>query len=129
MIAYELSPSKFTGYVVISYINLMKSLIESKEDVAELRKRKILYTMLGSDEQVLEMFRDINTYGEANPVLFRDVKDKIEAHCNSTMKKCIGEVRYMHFRNPRTAIAWLAAVSLIAIDSASLYYAARPSNK
>ncbi|KAL0377207.1 UNVERIFIED_CONTAM: hypothetical protein Scaly_0838300 [Sesamum calycinum] len=130
MVAYELSPQNRTNYVVISYIDLMKSLIESKEDVAELRKRKILYNALGSDEQVLEVFRDINTYANVDRPIFRDIKDKIEAHYSSRMKKWIGEVRDVHFRNPRTAIAWLAAVSLIAIASASLYYSARRgSNK
>ncbi|KAL0377217.1 UNVERIFIED_CONTAM: hypothetical protein Scaly_0839300 [Sesamum calycinum] len=129
-IAYELSPHNVTNYVVISYINLMKSLIGSKEDVAELRKRKILNNALGSDEQVLEVFRDINTYGDANRQIFREAKDKIEAHYNSRMKTWIGEVRDVHFRNPRTAIAWLAAISLIAIASASLYYSVRRgSNK
>ncbi|KAL0456076.1 UNVERIFIED_CONTAM: hypothetical protein Slati_0946800 [Sesamum latifolium] len=130
MIAYELSPNNVTNYVVISYINFMKSLTESKEDVAELRKRKILYNVLGSDEQVLEVFRDINTYRDANPRIFRDVKDKIEAHYNSRVKKWIGEARHVHFRNPRTVIAWLAAISLIAIAAASLYYSERrESNK
>ncbi|KAL0349395.1 UNVERIFIED_CONTAM: hypothetical protein Sangu_1167300 [Sesamum angustifolium] len=130
MVAYELSPQNRTNYIVISYIDLMKSLIESKEDVAELRKRKILYNALGSDEQVLEVFRDINTYANVDRPIFRDVKDKIEAHYSSTMKKWIGDVRYEHFRNLRTAIAWLAAVSLIAIASASLYYSVRRgSNK
>ncbi|KAK4406307.1 hypothetical protein Sango_0637200 [Sesamum angolense] len=130
MVAFELSPQDRTNYVVISYIDLMKSLIESKEDVAELRKRKILYNALGSDEQVLEVFRDINTHANVDRTIFRDVKNKIEAHYSSTMKKWIGEVRDVHFRNPRTAIAWVAAVSLIAIASASLYYSARRgSNK
>ncbi|KAK4406309.1 hypothetical protein Sango_0637400 [Sesamum angolense] len=88
----------------------------------ELRKRKILYNALGSDEQVLEVFKEINTYANVNRPIFHDVKDKIEEHYNNSMKKCIGEVRYEHFRNVRTAIAWLAAVSLIVIASVSLYY-------
>ncbi|KAK4406313.1 hypothetical protein Sango_0637800 [Sesamum angolense] len=46
MIAFELSPNNFNNHMVTSYINLMKSLIESPEDVKELREKKVVSTFL-----------------------------------------------------------------------------------
>ncbi|KAL0456093.1 UNVERIFIED_CONTAM: hypothetical protein Slati_0948500 [Sesamum latifolium] len=89
MIAFELSLNNFNNHMVTSYINLMKSLIESPEDVRELREKKILFNLLGTDKQVLQVYKDINTYGANNPLIFRNVKDKIQAHHNSKMKTWI----------------------------------------
>ncbi|KAL0349398.1 UNVERIFIED_CONTAM: hypothetical protein Sangu_1167600, partial [Sesamum angustifolium] len=72
MIAFELSPNNFNNHMVTSYINLMKSLIESPKDVKELREKKILFNFLGSDEQVLKVYQEIDTYGADNPDIFRN---------------------------------------------------------
>ncbi|KAL0377212.1 UNVERIFIED_CONTAM: hypothetical protein Scaly_0838800 [Sesamum calycinum] len=70
MIAFELSPNNVNNNMVTSYINLMKSLIESPEDVKELREKKILFNLLGSDEQVQKMYEKIDTHGADNPLIF-----------------------------------------------------------
>ncbi|KAL0290496.1 UNVERIFIED_CONTAM: hypothetical protein Sangu_2571400 [Sesamum angustifolium] len=46
MIAFELSPNNFNNHMVTSYINLMKSLIESPKDVKSSEKRKSCSTFL-----------------------------------------------------------------------------------
>lgn len=126
LVAYELSPNQPTEAEVVSYINLMKSLIEGPEDVKELREKKIFYNMLGSDEEVLNVFKDINTYGENNRLLFQHVKAQIQAHYNSRIKTWIAELIHTNFRSPWTVTAFLAAVALLAISAAQLYYAVHP---
>ncbi|KAK4424873.1 hypothetical protein Salat_1680900 [Sesamum alatum] len=127
MLAYEMSPNNVNNGVVTSYINLMKSLIESTEDVKELREKKILYNMLGSDEQVRDVYKEIKTYG--NPPVFHDLQEKIQAHYNSKMKTWIAELIHTHFRTPWTVIGLLAAISLLAIASVNVYFSAhRKSN-
>ncbi|KAI3448830.1 hypothetical protein Pfo_005495 [Paulownia fortunei] len=123
MIAYELSPNNPNMGEVTSYINLMKSLIESPADVKELREKKILYNMLGSDEEVLNVYKDINTYGANNPHIFQDVKDKIQAHYNSKTKTWIAELIHTHFRTPWTLITLLAAMVLLALTAVQVHYA------
>ncbi|KAL0377210.1 UNVERIFIED_CONTAM: hypothetical protein Scaly_0838600 [Sesamum calycinum] len=121
MIAFELSPNNINNNMVTSYINLMKSLIESLEEVKELREKKILFNLLGSDEQVQKMYEKIDTHGADNPLIFGEVKDKIQAHYNNKMKMWIGEFIHTHFRTPWTVIGLVAAISLLAIASANLF--------
>ncbi|KAL0349391.1 UNVERIFIED_CONTAM: hypothetical protein Sangu_1166900 [Sesamum angustifolium] len=128
MLAYEMSPNNINNGVVTSYINLMKSLIECTEDVKELREQKILYNMLGSDEQVRDVYKEIKTYG--NPPVFHDLQKKIQAHYNSKMKTWIAELIHTHFRTPWTVIGLLAAMSLLALASINVYYSIhKKSNK
>ncbi|KAK6115882.1 hypothetical protein DH2020_008151 [Rehmannia glutinosa] len=61
-IAYEASPNRTGDTTVLSYVKFMKSLLQSSEDVKELRKRGILTNALGDNEQVVEMFRGIDTF-------------------------------------------------------------------
>ncbi|KAL0377215.1 UNVERIFIED_CONTAM: hypothetical protein Scaly_0839100 [Sesamum calycinum] len=130
MIAYELSPDYHKNNVVTSYINLMKSLIESTEDVKELREKKILYNALGSDEEVLEVFKEIKTYSVDDFKIFHNVKDEIEAHCSSTTKTWIGELNHKYFGSPWSCIGLLAAIVLFAIAIFNLYYSThKRSNK
>ncbi|KAL0413643.1 UNVERIFIED_CONTAM: hypothetical protein Sradi_1566000 [Sesamum radiatum] len=127
MLAYEMSPNTINDGVVTSYINLMNSLIESTEDVKELREQKILYNMLGSDEQVMDVFKEIKTYGD--PLVFHDLQEKIQAHYNSKMKTWIAELIHTHFRTPWTVIGLLAAMSLLAIASVNVYYSIHKKSK
>ncbi|KAL2230460.1 UNVERIFIED_CONTAM: hypothetical protein Sindi_1640400 [Sesamum indicum] len=127
MIAYEMSPNNVNNFLVTSYINLMKSLIESTEDVKELREQKILYNLLGSDEEVRDVYKNIKTY--ADPPAFHHLKEKIQAHYNSYMKTWIAELIHTHFRTPWTVLGLLAAMAVLAIASTNLVYSIRNKSK
>ncbi|XP_042039609.1 uncharacterized protein LOC121785289 [Salvia splendens] len=59
-----------TDFGVVSYFNFMKTLINYVKDVKVLREKGILYSQLANDEEVVEMFQSINTYGFSNTDLF-----------------------------------------------------------
>ncbi|CAN4109156.1 unnamed protein product [Withania somnifera] len=86
MIAYEMCPNTVTDRAVTSYVYFMKSLIESPRDVKELSENQILFNMLGSDEEVARMYKEINTYGVNNAYIYYNLS-----------------------RSPWTALALLAA--------------------
>ncbi|PIN25606.1 hypothetical protein CDL12_01656 [Handroanthus impetiginosus] len=100
MIAYELSPSSTSIAEVISCVSFMKSLIETPEDVKELQENKILFNTLGSDEQVLNVYKEIDTYNADNESIYQDGKDKIQAHCNSKAKTWMAELIHSYFHSP-----------------------------
>ncbi|XP_057802044.1 UPF0481 protein At3g47200-like [Salvia miltiorrhiza] len=129
LIAYELSPNSRANGEVASYITFMKSLMERPEDVKELREKRIFINMLGSDQEVFNIYKDINTHGANNPEIFRQVKDKIQAHYNSSIKTWMAELIHTNFRSPWTITAFLAAVVLLAISAGQLYYAVHPPTK
>lgn len=89
--AFEMSPERYTHterdtntvFGLTSYFYFMKALIHNANDVKVLREKGILYGPLTTDEDVVEMFKSIDTYGYPNKGLFLDVKMKIEEHCNN----------------------------------------------
>lgn len=61
MIAYEMCPRTNTNRSVTAYVGFMKSLIDNPEDVKELGEKRILLITLGSDEDVVNVYKEINT--------------------------------------------------------------------
>ncbi|XP_057802046.1 uncharacterized protein LOC131017342 [Salvia miltiorrhiza] len=117
LVAYELSPGSPANREVTSYyITFMKSLIDRPEDVKELREKKIFINKLGSDQEVFNIYKDINTHGADNPMIFHAVKDKIQEHYNSNIKTWMAELIHNYFRSPWTMTAFLAAAALLAIS-------------
>ncbi|KAI3459579.1 hypothetical protein Pfo_016242 [Paulownia fortunei] len=122
MIAYELCPNNLVDSTVISYLNFMKSIVESPEDVKELREKRILLTQLGSDEEVVRLYRDLNTYGVANTRSYQDVKERIQEHYDSKAKTWMAELIHNYFSSPWSIIAWLAGVLLLVLTFLQTYF-------
>ncbi|KAG5580261.1 hypothetical protein H5410_050888 [Solanum commersonii] len=78
MIAYELCPNGPIDSVFVSYINFMKSLVISPNDVKELREEKIIFNTLGSDDEVVQVYKGLKTYGTDDRLLFKNVKRNIQ---------------------------------------------------
>ncbi|KAK4425001.1 hypothetical protein Salat_1693700 [Sesamum alatum] len=75
MIAFELSPGIFFDFGVTSYVNFMKSLIDSPNDVKELREKGIFTTTL-SNKEVVQMFEEMDTYGLEQKDAFIEPMDR-----------------------------------------------------
>lgn len=116
IIALEMSPGADTDFAVISYVKFMKSLIEKAEDVKELREKGIIVSCIANDEEVVKMFKEFNTDGSCGRDLFRDIRERIDEHCNSKTKTLKAELIYTYFRSPWTAIALFAAILLLCIN-------------
>lgn len=129
LVAYELLPGILTDPVVVSYVDLMQSLVERAEDVKELRESRILYHQLGSDEEILNVYKSINNHGASSSAIFARVKDRIQVHYNSRTNTWMAELIHTYFRSPWTLIAFLAATTVIVLTAAQLYYAIPNANK
>ncbi|KAL0413760.1 UNVERIFIED_CONTAM: hypothetical protein Sradi_1577700 [Sesamum radiatum] len=128
MIAFELSPGIFFDFGVTSYVNFMKSLIQSPDDVKELREKGIFTTTL-SNKEVVQMFEEMDTYGLEQKDDFLEVKMRIEKHCTNKAKTWMAELLHTYFRSPWTALALFAAVLALCLSSLQSYYSIRRANK
>ncbi|KAL0387979.1 UNVERIFIED_CONTAM: hypothetical protein Sradi_2679700 [Sesamum radiatum] len=128
MIAFELSPGVFFDFGVTSYVNFMKSLIQSTDDVKELREKGIFTTTL-SNKEVVQMFEEMDTYGLEQKDDFLEVKMRIEKHCSNKAKTWMAELLHTYFRSPWTALALFAAVLALCLSSLQSYYSIRRANK
>ncbi|XP_047961355.1 uncharacterized protein LOC125206094 [Salvia hispanica] len=102
LITFEMSPDINTDFGVISYCNFMKTLINDVNDVKMLREKGILFSQLANDEEVVEIFKSIDTYGFSNFGLFHEVK--IDKHCNSKAKTWLADLINTNFRSPWTML-------------------------
>lgn len=127
LVAYEISPNNVTDYAVSSYVNLMKSLIHSADDVKELREQKILICDLSSDEEIVKLFQELCTYGMENAGIFYEVKQKLEEHYNSRAKTWMAELIHNYFESPWTAIALFAATFLLCLTFLQTLYTIHPA--
>ncbi|KAL0456356.1 UNVERIFIED_CONTAM: hypothetical protein Slati_0974800 [Sesamum latifolium] len=96
MIAFEFSPGIYTDFGVTSYVNFMKSLIQSPDDVKELREKGIFTTTL-SNKEVVQMFEEMDTYGLEKRDAFLEVKMRIEKHCSNKAKTWMAELLHTYF--------------------------------
>uniref|UniRef100_A0A3Q7G1L1 Uncharacterized protein n=1 Tax=Solanum lycopersicum TaxID=4081 RepID=A0A3Q7G1L1_SOLLC len=120
--AYELCPNGPNDRAVVSYINFMKSLVISPDDVKELREEKIIFNTLGSDEEVVQVYKGLKTYGADDPSIFKNVKRNIQEHYNSKGKTWIAELIDTYFNSPWSLTALIVTVFLTFLTIAQTYY-------
>ncbi|GFP86195.1 upf0481 protein at3g47200 [Phtheirospermum japonicum] len=128
MIAYEICPNTLVDTKVISYVGFMKSLLDGPADVKELREKRILLTDLGGDDEVVQLYRDLDTYGMGSVWHFQEVKQRIQIHYDSKTKTWMAELIHDYLRSPWTFIAWLAALFILILTFMQTYFTINPRN-
>ncbi|KAJ8770534.1 hypothetical protein K2173_018025 [Erythroxylum novogranatense] len=117
LIAFEMHPNFNKDPVVTSYISFLNSLIATKEDVAELRKARILSNFLPNDEDVLKTFRELTSSLKPYPDIFFGTRKQVIKYFNSkksmTAEKWISDAMHVYFRSPWTTIASISATILL----------------
>ncbi|GAB4851091.1 hypothetical protein Ancab_039925 [Ancistrocladus abbreviatus] len=122
--AFEALPNAPGNLGVTSYICFIDSLIDSADDVKELRSRGIVFNFLGSDQHVADMFNEITFRLVPNVEAFAQVKSDIERHYSDLGKAWLAQFINDQFSTPWTVIGLLFALFAIAlsvIDTFHLY--------
>uniref|UniRef100_A0A6N2MK54 Uncharacterized protein n=1 Tax=Salix viminalis TaxID=40686 RepID=A0A6N2MK54_SALVM len=97
LVAYEACSDKSKDWVT-SFVCSLGSLIDSPEDVKELRSRGLLLSTLGSDQQVADHINEMAKHVVLKPCAFTGVKKAIESHHRNIFKRWI-----LHYKNPVSA--------------------------
>ncbi|KAB5519360.1 hypothetical protein DKX38_023679 [Salix brachista] len=97
LVAYEACSDKSKDWVT-SYLCSLGSLIDSPEDVKELRSRGLLLSTLGSDQQVADHINEMAKHVVLKPSAFTGVKKAIESHYRNIFRRWI-----LHYKNPVSA--------------------------
>ncbi|WKA02823.1 hypothetical protein VitviT2T_020976 [Vitis vinifera] len=122
MVAYEMCQDAPDDYAVASYIGFLDDLIDHADDVKKLRSKHILHKLLGSDEDVAQIFNEINN-GLVDPGIYDDVKDCIQKHYDKRVNTWIVEALHNHFKSPWTFMALIAAILILILTGVQTYYA------
>ena len=93
-------PNFNNDYGVTSYISFLDSLIDEANDVKEIRKAGIIYNLLGSDDEVTQLFNEIGTDLVPNNKIYSDVRSRIQKYYKNKVKNWISQAIHDHFSSP-----------------------------
>lgn len=125
LIAYEMCPDGLSDRMVISFICFLDSLIYNTDDVKELRSKNILLNCLGSDKEVVDLFKGLASNLTPNYSSYTHVMSGIKQHTERRFNHSrvwIGRLMLTHFTSPWTAISFLAAIFLILLSVVQTVY-------
>ncbi|XP_068645548.1 UPF0481 protein At3g47200-like isoform X2 [Aristolochia californica] len=98
------------GNDVTSYVFFMDNLINSANDVSLLSEKRIVQSIIGSDEDVAEIFNKLSNELTINPDnSLRDVREKIRGHCQHRRNKWRANLLHNYFKSPWTIISLVIA--------------------
>ncbi|CAL0303673.1 unnamed protein product [Lupinus luteus] len=126
LIAFELCPDFRNKLECCSFICFMDYLIDSGEDVKELRLSGVIQNLLMNDEELAQMFMEIGkdlptivlNYAWSSDVVayskkYIEVRDQIEKHYSNKWRTGFAIAINTHFSNTWSVIAFFAAVVFI----------------
>ncbi|GLT58125.1 hypothetical protein SLA2020_310460 [Shorea laevis] len=123
LIAYEMCPDFENEYEITSYVSFLDSLIDSAEDVKELRDARVLHNGLGSDEAVATLFNKISDNLVPNFQLHQDLKNRIQKHVmrNRLWATDVALFYHTHFRSPWSTLVFLGAIAGLVMTVVQTY--------
>ncbi|KAL7169171.1 hypothetical protein ACSBR2_034251 [Camellia fascicularis] len=133
MVAYEHCPdTRARPLCVTNYICFLDSIIDSANDVKELKYPGIICSFLRTDEEVVKVIHGMASglVPDCRDTTYIWVKSRIEEYHSHKRKtqiaSWISEVMRDHFRSPWTAIAVIAAGFALFLTAVQTYFTIFP---
>nr|XP_028954784.1 UPF0481 protein At3g47200-like [Malus domestica] len=120
----DLLRTRMNDFVVTSYIGFLDSLIDHADDVKHLRKKGIVQNLLGSDQEVAELFNEISTDLVPNDAIYRNVTAQIEYHYKTKWKTWMAQFFHDHFNSPWTFLGFIGVLLGLGLSGMQTWYAA-----
>lgn len=122
LIAFEMCKSSQVNYFT-SYVNLRDDLIDSQNDVAFLRSMGILKNLIGSDQEVADLFNGLfKGVSVRIPSLFDEVRKVVNANYKNRIRVQLAEVWRDHFSSPSKTIALAVGFAILCLTLIQTIY-------
>ncbi|KAL2324171.1 hypothetical protein Fmac_023229 [Flemingia macrophylla] len=141
LLAYEMCPDNFRHkYECCSFFSFMDSLIDSAEDVKELRLSGTLINMLASDEDLANLINELGndlptklsdiyrTHGVAFSKKYINVKRQIEKHYSNKWRRWLAQGFNTYFGSPWSIIAFLATLVALVLTVIQTWFTIHPKH-
>lgn len=116
LLAFEMCKPSKPKYVA-RYVSLMDELIDSEEDVALLRKRKIITNHLGSDAEVAKLFNGLCKGVNVNlEGAFDGLTEKVHNKYNNNFRVQLAELVREYFSSPWKTLGLLGGIALLLLS-------------
>ncbi|KAL5564828.1 hypothetical protein UlMin_027992 [Ulmus minor] len=130
LVAYEMCRDYDCGEnrSIRSYLSFLDSLIDSDQDVKDLRAAKILRHRLSCDAEVAEWFN--NNFSPVSEAYYgygkmiSEIEDYYQRE--SKIRIWINEFRQEYLRSPWTLLALIAAAAILGLTAAQTYFTINP---
>ncbi|PON61215.1 hypothetical protein TorRG33x02_282360 [Trema orientale] len=127
LVAFEMCPdNRGANFGITSYLSFLDSLIDTEEDVKDLRLAHILRNRLSSDAEVAELFNKIGSNLVPDHDAYLEVKNKIQRCYERRSSIWMAQVYHDHFRSPWTMLALFAAITALLLTAIQTWYAIHP---
>ncbi|MFS7908726.1 hypothetical protein Hanom_Chr01g00086491 [Helianthus anomalus] len=121
LIAYETCLGKDAWFA--SYVCLLRSLIGSHEDVRVLKKAGVLQHHFGTDNEVVDFFKEIATDLAPRNSTYMELKDDIQSYYEGWSNTPISELRHEYRKSPWKFISLLGASIALFLTAVQTYFA------
>ncbi|KAE8702466.1 Tetratricopeptide repeat (TPR)-like superfamily protein [Hibiscus syriacus] len=132
LVALEMCRDFDNEFEVTSYLCFLDSLIDTAEDVKELRVAGMLHNYLGSDEEVADLFNKMSRDLVPDQDTYSAVVKDIHSFCNNPWTPAAAQVYYSHFSSPWTFLALMGAIISLLFSAIQAYFSLpgnRPENE
>ncbi|XVE61023.1 hypothetical protein DITRI_Ditri06bG0006900 [Diplodiscus trichospermus] len=121
LVALEMCPDFNNDFELTSYLCFMDTLIDTAEDVKELRGGGMLHNYLGSDEEVAHIFNKMSRDLVPDQGMYGKVMENINKYCNNELTTTAAQAYYTHFSNPWTFLGFSAAMLGLLFSAVQAY--------
>ncbi|XVE61025.1 hypothetical protein DITRI_Ditri06bG0007100 [Diplodiscus trichospermus] len=94
LVALEMCLDFDNDFEITSYLYFMDSLIDTTQDVKELRVTGMLHNYLGSDEEVADLFNRMSKDLVPDQEIYSHVTENIRQYCNNPLPTCLAQTYY-----------------------------------
>ncbi|MFQ6648994.1 hypothetical protein Gotur_022234 [Gossypium turneri] len=115
-------------FEVTSYLCFMDALIDTADDVKELRVTGILHNYFGSDEEVANLFNKMSRDLVPDQKMYDKVTNVIHKYCNNPWTDAVAQVYYTYFSTPWTFLAFIGAIIGLLFSAIQAYFSL-PQNR
>ncbi|KAH1030355.1 hypothetical protein J1N35_042529 [Gossypium stocksii] len=128
LVALEMCRDFKNDFEVTSYLCFMDALIDTADDVKELRVTGMLHNYLGSDEEVANLFNKMSRDLVPDQKRYENVTNDIHKYCNNPWTDALAQVYFTYFSTPWTFLAFIGAIIGLLFSAIQAYFAL-PQNR
>ncbi|XP_017618793.1 UPF0481 protein At3g47200-like [Gossypium arboreum] len=128
LVALEMCRDFKNDFEVTSYLCFMDTLIDTADDVKELRVTGMLHNYLGSDEEVANLFNKMSRDLVPDQTRYEKVIEDIHRYCNNPWTDALAQIYYTYFSTPWTFLAFVGAIIGLLFSAIQAYFSL-PQNR
>ncbi|MBA0751219.1 hypothetical protein Gogos_000160 [Gossypium gossypioides] len=128
LVALEMCRDFKNDFEVTSYLCFIDALIDTADDVKELRVTGMLHNYLGSDEEVANLFNKMSRDLVPDQERYDKVTTDIHKYCNNPWTDALAQVYYTYFSTPWTFLAFIGAIIGLLFSAIQAYFSL-PQNR